>query len=234
MTIPLAFLILGTTWLPDVKPVASGARAGFTDGLRAVAARSDVWWSIVAISALILAYIGWITYFGAFAENDLSVGAGTLGAFFLVAGIAELVANNLAAPLMRRSTPHLFAAVCSVFFAAALLLTGVFPNETWTGFVQATAISIFSAMAYIALSSWLIGAIPNRRGAVMALTSAATGVGSAIGTLAAGGALSLFDSYAAAYRLLGLAVLGGVACCLTAGRLVRHSSNQLAASAPTA
>ncbi len=222
--VPLVLLIVGTHWLPANAPAGSGASTRFADGLRAVIARPDVGYTILATSTLILAYIGWLTYFGAFAEQELGVGAGTLGAYFLVAGIAELFANNLAAPLMRRTSPHAFAAACSAGFALALLLTGVVPHARWTGFAQAIAISVFSAMAYIGVSSWLIGAIPGRRGAVMALSSAATGLGSAAGTIAAGGALSLFGSYAAAYRLLGIAMVGGAVACVAAGRFARRTA----------
>jgi predicted MFS family arabinose efflux permease len=161
-------------------------------------------WLLLTMTIILLVYVGWLTYFGAYVEEDLGRGAHLLSALFLAAGAVELVANNLTpAALTRWSALRIFTAA-TVVWTAAMLLTGIEGGRLWPVFLAVAAINVGVAILYIVINALLLDSLPAERGAVMALSSASVSLGATLGALGGGLALTLFDSYAAVYRLLGL------------------------------
>jgi predicted MFS family arabinose efflux permease len=204
LLVPLSLLLAGTRWLPIEPKRPFTAHSENSASYRRILGDGPTAGVLGAMLIFAIAYIGWLTYFGAYAETDFGAGANTLGALFLVAGLAEMVANNLTPALMSRISPRRIFTIAAVIFAVALLATDVVFTAPWSLFVSIALISICAAALYVAGNALLLDALPSARGTVMALGSASIGGGAALGSLIGGGALSVFGDYADVYRLLGL------------------------------
>jgi predicted MFS family arabinose efflux permease len=165
-----------------------------------------------------LVYIGWLNYFGAYASEGYGAGAGVLAALFLVAGAAEMVANNAVPLILRHISARRLFAGSAVLLALNLLATGTVYRTLPGVFVATTVTSVCAAALYIAANVLLLDAAPTARGTVMALSAASVGLGAAIGSFGVGAVLALLDSYDAAYQLLGLVMAVGVVCVALGGR----------------
>lgn len=232
LLLPLALLLVGACWLPAQQMPPRAAFRGASLGYRQVLGHIPTRGLLGAMLIFAIAYVGWLTYFGAYAESDFGATANTLSALFLVAGIAELVANLLTPALLQRVAPRRVFAVATIVMVADLLATDVLFTGLWTLFVSIVAISICAAVLYIAGNALLLDAMPSARATVMALGSAGIGAGAALGSLIGGGALALFGDYAMVYRLLGLLLsLAIVAIVLSARDRISTVSAQLIAGA---
>ncbi|MGH2534439.1 MAG: MFS transporter [Thermomicrobiales bacterium] len=202
---PLAIVFASTWLLPaEARPETHAARASMMACYRRVLGHRPTAWLLTTMALIVAVFIGWLTYFGAYVVEDLGRGARTLGALFLAAGALELVANNLApAALARWSALRIFA-VAMVVWSVPMLLTGILVERLWTVFVAVAAINVGAAILFIVINTLLLDALPAERGAVMALNAASINLGATIGAVGGGLALTLFDSYDAVYRLLGL------------------------------
>ncbi|MGH2558134.1 MAG: MFS transporter [Thermomicrobiales bacterium] len=205
LLLPLG-LVFASTWLLPSEPRLRTRAAGesVVARYRRVLGHRPTVWLMTTMALIVLVYMGWLTYFGAYVEDDLGRGARTLGALFLAAGALELVANNLApAALARWSVPRIFAAAMIVW-TVPMLLTGILVERLWTVFVAVAAINVGAAILYFVVNALLLDSLPSERGAVMALNSASINLGATLGATGGGLALTLFDSYGTVYRLLGL------------------------------
>jgi predicted MFS family arabinose efflux permease len=225
--IPLLVLLLGSRWLPGTVPTAHPpphrlASTRVLDMLR----DGPILFLLGAATLFILPYMGWLTYFGAYVESDFGAGAATLSALFLSAGLAELVANTGTPLLLRRVSPRSVFVVFGLVFAANLVLTGIVYIQLWTVFVATSITSACAAILYIAINGLLLDARPTARGSIMALSSAATGIGSALGPLTGGAALSTLGNYAGTYQALGLIAPFAVVCLALSSRLSRAAPHQ--------
>jgi predicted MFS family arabinose efflux permease len=229
--LPLTLLFVGARWLPVAPPPASAVHQDAGAGYRRVLGHRPTLGLLGAMGVFALAYVGWLTYFGAYAETDFGADANTLGALFLVAGAAEMVANNLTPPLLRRVSPRRIFAVATAIMAADLLATDALFSGLWTLFVSIAVLSVCAAALYIAGNALLLDALPGARGTVMALSSASVGGGAALGSLVGGAALATFGGYAAVYRLLGLLLSLGIVA-MNVGRRGRALDEPVALPAP--
>jgi DHA1 family inner membrane transport protein len=202
--LPLALLIVGARWLPTEEKRLSLDHREMVTGYRRVLGHRPTLGLLGGMAVFALAYVGWLTYFGAYVETDFAAGANTLSALFLVAGVAEMIANNLTPSLLCRVAPRRVFAVAAAIMAADLLATDALFTGLWTLFISIAVISVCAAALYIAGNALLLDALPNARGTVMALGSASVGGGAAVGSLIGGAALATFGGYADVYRLLGL------------------------------
>ena len=152
-----------------------------------------------------MVWFGWLIFFGAFAEKTYGVAAGMLSALFLIGGGGELIGNNLAPWLMRRTSARFVAISGLTIAAVTLLLTGIAWNQRWTLFPYIAIGSFALAIVYIGLNVTLLDSLPANPGATMSLLSACFEIGSAIGVALAGLSLTLLDDdYERTYQLLGL------------------------------
>jgi hypothetical protein len=87
---------------------------------------------------------------------------------------------------------------------ATLLLTGIVITTIPGALIAAIVILNGTASAYIAGNALLLEGETSHPGAVMSVAAAAIGVGSAMGPLVAGWALTASGSFEVAYRTLGL------------------------------
>jgi predicted MFS family arabinose efflux permease len=106
--------------------------------VRQVLGHRETAWLLAALAIAILACIGWLTYFGAYAATDFGADANMLSALFLVAGAAEMVANNVAPVLLRCISALRMLEIGTLAFALNLLLTGVVYTSLETVFVAPT------------------------------------------------------------------------------------------------
>ncbi len=210
LAVPLAGLLIGTHWLPLHEPNRTDsceARVGYGAALR----HRQTLWVLALLLLFGVAYVGWLTYYGAYIERDFGQGANALSALFLVAGLAELLANNVAPWLMQRIAAGRLMLTLTGIFALPLLLTNVMMfGRLWGQFLAASLVSASAAMLYVICNALLLDARPEARGRVMALASAFGGCGAALGALLGGLLLEILDSYATMYRLLGLLLPLGV------------------------
>jgi predicted MFS family arabinose efflux permease len=211
--VPLAALVIGT-WLLPAEPTKRRRPAGpgFIRQYVAVYRNRRVAWYLGAMAVLGLVYIGWLNYVGAYVAEDFGAGAGVLGALFLSAGVAELIANNVVPLVVRRIPASRLFAGSAVVLAINLLGTGTVYRSLPGVFVATAITSVCAAALYIALSILLLDGLPSAPGTVMALASASLGVGAAIGSSGVGAVLALIGGYEMAYQLLGAIMFAGALC----------------------
>jgi DHA1 family inner membrane transport protein len=223
LLIPLAVVIVGASWLPDGR-VASEPGGGRRSGFRRVIEHRATLWLLGVLAFLFVAYIGWITYFGAYVEQDFAGSAGRLGTLFLVGGLSELAANALAPALFRRFSISLLSLLSAVGLAVTLLGSGTIFSTASSLYVSISLLHVFTSFLYIGSNTLLLDTQPDRRGSVMAIASAATGFGGSAGALIGGIALSALDDYESAYRILGALMLLGAGCLVLSQR-ARHGTS---------
>ncbi|CAN5616362.1 MFS transporter [soil metagenome] len=213
-----AFLVLaGVQWLPDRRPDQI-SESGRLSGIRSVLGQSRARWLVVVNGLMFLAYIGWITYVGAYIENDFASGARQLGLLFLVGGICELVANVVAPALFRRFSVFALSLFGAIGMSITLLGSGIVFSSIAALFVAISLLHVFTSFLYIGSQTLLIDVDQEQRGTVMALGSAASGLGGASGAFVAGLALASLGSYETTYRLLGAVMVLSVVCLIFSQR----------------
>jgi predicted MFS family arabinose efflux permease len=206
LLIPIALFFAGTWLLPATRPARADEpfKSGALSVYRQVLEHDKTRWLLITQVLFALLYVGWLTYYGAYAEEELGADAGTISLLFLAAGIAELLFNNVTPYLLRRMTSFQLFATGSIAFAAALLSTGLLVTNTAGAFVAIVLISGAASVNFMVLSILLIDSQRELRGPVMSLNSAAIGIGAALGAAIAGASLAVLDDYEAVYRLLGV------------------------------
>lgn len=223
LLIPLAVLLLGSRMLSTtVAPVEHGV--SYLERYRAVLKDRRIGLLLIAQVVIGFAYIGWITYLGAYVEVGFGGTARVLSAIFLVAGVGELIANNLVPVTLRRWPAARVYLVCGSGFAAALIASGLERGNLGVVFVTTSFIAAGSAAMYIVNSILLLDTAPGARGAVMSLASAAMNLGGAAGVAIAGLALDWSGSYATSFRTLALVIPVGMIAIVLLGRVTTSSN----------
>jgi predicted MFS family arabinose efflux permease len=207
--VPWAVVLLGMLGLPDnrARSSASGGPVVKASGFRAVIAHRPTLWLMVVMIVLMMAYIGWITYYGAYVENEFGVSAQRLGTLFLVGGLCELASNMLAPSLIQRFSAFSVSMVGILLAVVALLGSGVVFTTPASLFVSIALIHVSTSVVYLGSNTLLLDAQPEQRGPVMAIASAASGFGGSGGALLAGAILSVSGNYDLAYQGLGVMML---------------------------
>jgi predicted MFS family arabinose efflux permease len=205
IALPVLLLLAGTIVLPS-SPRRERSSTGEhpLSTFRAVLGNGRTRCLLVMLGLNLGLYTGWLVYFGAYVTDVFAVTAGTLSALFFLSGVTEFIANNLTPPLLRRFDPIRVAAFALTFVGAALLLTGIAITTVPGALVAAILILNGTAAAYVAGTALLLDGEVSHPGAAMALTSASTGIGNALGPFITGWALATSGSFEVAYRILGL------------------------------
>jgi predicted MFS family arabinose efflux permease len=206
IAIPAALLLAGTFVLPEKRASArAGQRQGGPFGaFRTVLENRRVGALLVVLGLLSALYSGWFVYFGAYTTGVFVVSAAVLSLLFLLAGGAQLVANNLAPILLRRFDPLRILYATMTGTAAALLLTGIVITTIPAALIAAVLILNGCGIAYIATNVLLLDSDVPHPGAVMSMAAATGSLGAALGPLITGLALANLGSFEAAYRTLGI------------------------------
>jgi DHA1 family inner membrane transport protein len=205
VALPVSLLLAGTTVLPPSPRRKHPSTTGMPESaFRAVLGNSRTRWLLVMMGLNLGLYTGWLVYFGAYTTELFAVTAGSLSTLFFLSGVTEFIANNLTPPLLRRFDPVRVAAVALTLAGAALLLTGITITTVPGALVAAIFVLNGTAAAYVAGAALLLDGEVSHPGAAMALTSASTGIGSALGPFITGWALATSGSFEVGYRTLGL------------------------------
>jgi predicted MFS family arabinose efflux permease len=211
LLIPLGVSLAGTTLLPAGKRGGSGEghEEAIDRGLARTLLRYDrVTVAIVlATGSIFVAYIGWITYYSAYVEHDFAGGAGRIGMLFVAGGVAELFGNFGAPALSHRAPVRWVALLGMAGMAVALLGSRVLFRSMGGLFVGIALLHLCTSFAYVGLNTLLVHRPVRIRGTVMALSSAAVGLGGALGASIGGAVLALTDDYVPVFHVLG-ALLG--------------------------
>jgi predicted MFS family arabinose efflux permease len=200
----LVVMVAAAVIVPASTPHMRASKGQKRAGSRQVIAHRSTAWLLAVMVLLFVSYFGWVTYFGAYFEHDFEGTAGRLGTLFLVGGLSELAANSFVPWLTRRFSVFALTLTGSIGLSATLLGSGSVFATSASLFVSISLLHIFTSFMYIGANTLLLDSQPGNYGPVMAMTSAATGFGGATGALIAGVALAQFDSYEAAYVLLGV------------------------------
>jgi predicted MFS family arabinose efflux permease len=211
LLVPLGLSLAGTGLLPTGKRVRAGDRhdEAIDRGLARRILREDrITFAIVlATGAIFVAYIGWITYYSAYVEHDVAGGSGRIGMLFIVGGLAELAGNFGAPALSHRAPVRRVALLGMAGMAVALLGSGVLFRSMGGLFAGIALLHLCTSFAYVGLNTLLVHRPARIRGTVMALSSAAAGLGGALGALIGGAVLAVTDDYLSVFHVLG-ALLG--------------------------
>jgi predicted MFS family arabinose efflux permease len=214
--VPLGLSLLGTRLLPVTRS-GSTASEGHGEAISGNLARrllrdDRVTLAIVlATGFLFVAYIGWITYYSAYVENDFAKGASWIGPLFIAGGLAELAGNFGAPALSHRAPVRWVALIGMAGVAVALLGSGVVFRSMAGLFVGIALLHLFTSFAYVGLNTLLVRRPERIRGTVMAVSSAAVGLGGALGALLGGAVLALTDDYVRVFHVLGALMAFGAA-----------------------
>jgi MFS transporter, DHA1 family, inner membrane transport protein len=206
IVVPSMTFLVGTRVLPEREGRASAGVSAFSAYASVLRHRPTIWMLIV-VASYFLVYGGWLAYFGVYVEEEFDAGASTLGALFLVAGLAELVANNVTPLLLKRFRPASIFVVSGLVWTVNLGLTGIVFESLLSVFVAVAITGSCACVLYVTFYSVLLGIEPERRGTVMSLVSASTGLGYALGAVAGGAALSVLGDVPSTYRLLAVALV---------------------------
>lgn len=226
IAIPAALLVVGTFALPHgpAAPVSTASPDRRLEAFSAVLGDQRTRFLLVVLGLNLALYSGWFVYFGAYMIEVFAVSAGILSALFLVSGLTQLAANNLAPPLLRRFDPARVVTVSLAGVAVALLLTGIAITMISSALAAAVVVLNGTGVAYIATTVLLLDRESSHPGAVMALAAATSSLGAALGPFITGIVLASTGSFDTAYRTLGvLAPLAIVALWLGTRRYVTAS-----------
>jgi predicted MFS family arabinose efflux permease len=162
-------------------------------------------------------WFGFLIYLGAYARTEFGYSANALALLYIAGGSGE-VAGNLAAPLLLRHVPaRPVGAALGVILGCSLLLIGRVALQGWGLVPLVATVSLAGASLFTVLTILLIDALPDARGAGIALLSAGFEIGGVTGVALAGLLLTISGAYATAYGALGIVALT-VAALIVAGR----------------
>jgi len=208
MLVPLGISLLGTSLLPPGRRSGSDAprKRRISGDLARWLWRDDrVTLAIVLASGMMfVAYIGWITYYSAYVEHEFAGGAGRIGLLFIVGGCAELIGNFGAPAVSHRAPARRVTLVGMAGMALALLGSGVIFRTVGGLFAAIALLHLCTSFAYVGTNTLLVRRPERIRGTVLALSSAASGLGGALGALIGGGVLAATNDYERVFQVLGL------------------------------
>jgi predicted MFS family arabinose efflux permease len=213
--IPMLASLLGTSLLPAGRAGTDEERGEAIDSrsLRRILRGDRSTLVLIIVGGLVfVAYIGWITYYSAYVENDFSGSARLIGLLFLVGGVFELVGNFAAPAIAHRAPVRWVTVIGTVGIALALVGSGVAFRSVAGLFVGIALLHLATSFAYVGINTLLLQRPEAVRGTVMALSSGAIGFGGAMGALVGGVVLAATDDYESIFRVLGAIMgLGAVA-----------------------
>jgi predicted MFS family arabinose efflux permease len=232
LLLPAGLATLGTLLLPEspraphaAAPAPSGA------GARAVLADGRVAWLLAALLLFCLCRAAWTTYFAPFAASDFAAGPDALSALFLAGGLAGLLGSVLFPTFLRLGSAARVYGLLTALVAACLLGVSRLGGP-WVALLAPTVVIALGMSAlYLSTSVLLLDARPAARGAVMALQTGTFEAGSALGSAATGGLLTLAVGYREIFGLFGLVLLVSLACVWHSVRPPRPAREPLPAPA---
>ncbi|HAX26006.1 MAG TPA: hypothetical protein DCX80_13360, partial [Chloroflexi bacterium] len=198
--VPPLVVLLGTRWLPSEALQAAEGRLwdSYRDRYRQVLASRETVWLLAVFIVMLSVWSAFSVYLGAYLETELRANANATSLIFLVSGVC-FAAGSLIVPRVIERVPKRRA---NVTFATLLGINLLGAGVVYTSipmvavFVGVTA--LLGVSLYLTTGILLLDSLPEARGAVMALQSAGSEVGLALGA-AWGGAVLVAsnDNYVA-------------------------------------
>lgn len=209
VAVPFLILALGALAIPRPIGKPNPDPIGAIEAYRSVIFHREAMWLLLCFGAAMGAYNGWLVYFGAYAMASRGVSADVLSIVFLISGVAELIFSNVAPRLSERYGLAAVAIGGLILNCLPLFLSMLVQGPVLLT-VAAAVFSVGSILAYVALYARVLGVEHAQPGALLAMVSAATGLGSALGPLIAGWIILVSGSYDLAYVAMGVILLIGV------------------------
>ncbi|HQZ89344.1 MAG TPA: MFS transporter [Thermomicrobiales bacterium] len=222
--VPPLVVLLGTRWLPSEALQAAEGRLwdSYRDRYRQVLASRETVWLLAVFIVMLSVWSAFSVYLGAYLETELRANANATSLIFLVSGVC-FAAGSLIVPRVIERVPKRRA---NVTFATLLGINLLGAGVVYTSipmvavFVGVTA--LLGVSLYLTTGILLLDSLPEARGAVMALQSAGSEVGLALGA-AWGGAVLVAsnDNYVAVYRSLAFLLPVAMLCLMMSARSIR-------------
>ncbi|HEX5506802.1 MAG TPA: MFS transporter [Thermomicrobiales bacterium] len=229
LLVPAGLAALGTLLLPDSPRAAAPRRAAA--GARAVFGDGRVIWLLAALLLFCLCRAAWTIYFAPFAASDFAADPDALSALFLAGGVAGLLGSVLFPAFLRLGSAARVYGLLTTPVAACLLGVSRLGGPWVALLLPTVVIALGMSALYLATSVLLLDAQPDARGAVMALQTGTFEAGSALGSAATGGLLTLAVGYRDIFGLFGLVLLLSLACVWRSARPPRPAREPLPAPA---
>lgn len=210
LPISLLGLFLAARGLPssEVDSSADGGRVDYLEGFRGVLRSRS---AVACLLGTVLIMAAWqsINLYGtSFYREVFSVPTGVASTYITIGSlttmIGTLVADRFVDRLGRKATTVISGLLTGVFLTAYTIL----PNLTYSLASRFLA-PFFGGVMFTAFTSLSLEQVPGYRGTMMAISSAAQGLGGALGA-ALGGAVLLRHGYEAQGVTLGAMALASV------------------------
>lgn len=220
IAVPFLILAAGALAIPRPESAPNPDPIGAVEAYRSILSHREAVWILICFTFHFITYNGWLVFFGAFATESRGLSPAQLSAVFLAIGITELIFSNVAPRLVERFGLSRVIIVGLFVNAAPLLLSFLIHGPI----VMIIAISIFSLggiVSFVALYARVLAIDHAQSGSLLAMVSAASGLGSGLGPLIAGWIIATTDSYNVAYIAMGCMLLLGILAYLQADRAAR-------------
>ena len=204
---PVIILILATLkFVPMVeRSLKSQKPDGWIKSYREILTQRAV---ISVLLSLLILYVSWygsMLYFSAFAKSEFHLSDKNLSSIFLLAGLCQVFANNFTPVVIKKIEPRSVIQIASFVLLLNLLLVSFHGSNTWLLYPFFAINNFTATVIYLAASIMLMGIDEERRGAIMTLSSATFGMGSAAGSAFFGFLLATTGEFR--YGYLGSAML---------------------------
>jgi DHA1 family chloramphenicol resistance protein-like MFS transporter len=168
-------------------------------------------------------WVGFTTYAGAFYVATFGLATWQLAPILAVCAIGYIVGTETGGRLVSRLGP---ARLTAIGCGSAALLLALLPQVPLLGasLVVVAASCVFSGAANSALIAWILRLASEQRGATLALNSALTNLGAALGAAACGAGILLLGYTGLGLAAASLAVLAAGAAAWSAARGARSAT----------
>jgi MFS transporter, DHA1 family, inner membrane transport protein len=190
--------VLAGRWLPDDAKRGDGSfRLGdIADAYRPLLHDRAMLRLYGASVLRAICWLGLLTYFGAFLDDELGLGVGQVGLVYMLGGSGYLLGSLLAGGPLGRVPPRLLIAVANIAMAASMGLSFSMVFGTAGTVALFPLVGLTGAVGWVGLAALLTAETPAGSGATMTLSGALFNLGAA-GGAAIGGLLLALGGYAA-------------------------------------
>lgn len=150
--------------------------------------------------------LGWITYAGAFAGDELGLSTRAVGFMYMLGGIGATVGSVLAGSRLMGRSPRTIVAVSSLV-GGALFLAFILSSSLVVVLVLNPVVAALSAIASVGVASMLAAESQARAGTTMSLNATLINAGGSLGA-ATGGILLAIGGFPALGAGLSLFTVG--------------------------
>jgi len=188
------------------EPLLNAKKEPFMRGLKQVLTNKS------AVACLVSAFLGSAFVFGSmvfevtFLRQIFSVSLGFAALIGPLAGTAIITVGAIVGGHVVNRVGRKRLTVVAIFSSGSLLLLSYFTQDLSIFIALRWTASIFIGITIAAASNLMLEQVPQFRGTAMSLSSAFSGLGTAVGITVSGAVLNLFVNPAIGFQALGLTV----------------------------